>query len=67
MREEKIKNLRIYDLSYGVNTSDLTGENISELIRERAYQLFEGRGRQSGHELDDWLQAEQELKWRYGI
>ena len=27
------------------------------IIRERAYQLFEARGGQPGHELDDWLQA----------
>jgi hypothetical protein len=33
-----------------------------ELIRRRAYEIFEARGGQSGHELDDWLQAERELK-----
>jgi len=32
------------------------------IIRERAYQLFEARGGQPGHELDDWLQAEREIK-----
>ena len=32
------------------------------IIRERAYQLFEARGRQPGHEFDDWLQAEREIK-----
>jgi len=29
-------------------------------IRARAYHLFELRGRQPGHALDDWLQAERE-------
>jgi Protein of unknown function (DUF2934) len=33
-------------------------ENI---IRMRAYQLFEERGYQDGHDLDDWLQAEAEV------
>jgi hypothetical protein len=30
-------------------------------IRVRAYELFEQRGREPGHELDDWLQAEAEI------
>jgi len=35
--------------------------NVDEKIRSRAYQLFEQRGYQHGHDLDDWLQAEAEL------
>src|SRR5579864_3090343 len=30
-------------------------------IARRAYELFEKRGREHGHDLDDWLQAEREL------
>lgn len=30
-------------------------------VRVRAYELFEQRGREHGHDLDDWLQAEAEL------
>ena len=30
-------------------------------IAVRAYELFEQRGREDGHDLDDWLQAEAEL------
>jgi len=30
-------------------------------IRVRAYELFEQRGREDGHDLDDWLQAEAEF------
>ena len=30
-------------------------------IRERAYELYEQRGRQDGHALDDWLAAESEI------
>jgi hypothetical protein len=32
-----------------------------EQIRVRAFELYLERGRQPGHELDDWLQAEFEL------
>ncbi len=30
-------------------------------IELRAYELFEQRGREPGHDLDDWLQAEAEI------
>jgi hypothetical protein len=30
-------------------------------ISQRAYEIFEARGRHHGHDLDDWLQAEREL------
>lgn len=30
-------------------------------IRIRAYELYEQRGRENGHDMDDWLQAEAEL------
>ncbi len=41
-------------------------QRIPDLIRKRAYQLFEARGRRQGHELDDWLQAEREIKHHLG-
>jgi hypothetical protein len=31
---------------------------LEERIRLRAYELYEARGREDGHALDDWLQAE---------
>lgn len=34
----------------------------NDQIRMRAYALYEERGRASGHELDDWLRAEEEAK-----
>ena len=36
---------------------------ITEEIRQRAFGLFERRGRAIGTELDDWLQAEREVVW----
>ncbi len=30
-------------------------------IRERAYELYEARGREDGHDLEDWLHAEEEI------
>jgi DUF2934 family protein len=37
---------------------------IEEEIRKRAYELFEARGREEGHDLDDWFRAEKELTCR---
>jgi hypothetical protein len=34
---------------------------LEQAIRLRAYKLFEQRGRELGHDLDDWLQAQTEL------
>jgi hypothetical protein len=33
-------------------------------IQQRAYDLYEQRGRTDGHDLEDWLQAECEMKGR---
>ena len=34
---------------------------IHELIAGRAYQFFEARGYEHGHDMDDWLNAESEI------
>jgi len=36
-------------------------ERIEEKIRQRAYELYEVRGRQDGKDLDGWLTAELEI------
>jgi hypothetical protein len=33
-----------------------------ELVERRAYELYERRGRGDGHDWEDWLQAERELR-----
>jgi len=46
------------------NTNDNSRESavdLQEQIRRRAYELYERRGREDGHEVEDWLQAEAEL------
>lgn len=37
-------------------------EAVEETIRLRAYELFEERGRGDGHDSDDWLRAEEEIR-----
>ena len=44
------------------SAADLLGE---EEIAIRAHELYLERGAEQGHDLDDWLRAEQELKARH--
>jgi len=39
----------------------VTDPKREEEIRRRAYVLYEQRGREDGHDVDDWLHAEAEL------
>jgi hypothetical protein len=36
-------------------------QELETQIRERAYELYEARGREDGHDLEDWLRAEEEI------
>jgi hypothetical protein len=42
----------------------MINEPSEEQIRARAFELYLERGREPGHELEDWLQAEFELAHR---
>jgi Protein of unknown function (DUF2934) len=41
--------------------SELQDFELKYQIRLRAYQLYEARGRQDGHDEEDWLRAEEEI------
>ena len=41
--------------------SELQEFELEYQIRLRAYELYEKGGREDGHELDDWLRAEEEI------
>jgi hypothetical protein len=42
-------------------TPDTVPSQETAKIRERAYELYERRGRKPGHDQQDWLRAEQEI------
>ena len=50
----------------GKKTLPVFGEIAKRLhaVQQRAFDLFEKRGREAGHELDDWFRAEHELLGR---
>jgi len=37
-------------------------EQMNDMIRKKAYELFEKRGRKQGHAMNDWLEAERIVK-----
>jgi outer membrane protein TolC len=41
---------------------NLSGQATDRDIARRAYELYEERGREHGHEVDDWLLAERDLR-----
>ncbi len=40
------------------------GSDVQGMIRSMAYQLYEKHGRQHGHDLADWLEAERIIRGR---
>ena len=43
------------------SSSNPSSLELETQIRERAYELYQERGRTPGHENEDWLQAEREV------
>jgi hypothetical protein len=58
-------NPQIPPLSMGTRATESPVFDIQEQVRRRAFELYEQRGREDGHDLDDWLQAESELAPQY--
>jgi hypothetical protein len=54
---------RIEPITLQTNSPEIEAPcELQEQIRRRAYELYEQRGAKDGHELEDWLQAEAEVK-----
>ena len=54
------------DVAYEANTDSCSAECRQNLIRERAYEIFQERGKDPRHAIDDWLLAEGELNHHLG-
>lgn len=37
-------------------------DQLTDMIRKKAYELYEKRGKKSGHDMDNWLEAERLIK-----
>lgn len=53
-RETSVRQVEAADLSKRIN-------DLHNSVASRAFEIFDGNGRQNGHDLADWLQAEVEF------
>ena len=44
-----------------VRSAAVEARDLEPEIRRRAYELYELRGREDGHEMEDWLRAEEDV------
>jgi len=48
--------------SIRTRTMAVTGDQINDQIRKKAFELYEKRGRKGGNALADWFEAERIVK-----
>ncbi|HZQ96845.1 MAG TPA: DUF2934 domain-containing protein [Candidatus Sulfotelmatobacter sp.] len=62
---EPIKSLRKPSIVKSEPRSNVLPINLEDEIRRQAYLLAERRGFEPGHEAEDWIAAEREVRQRY--
>ena len=50
-----------HELLYASDRSDIDVDEFREMVAKNAYYRAEKRGFEDGYELEDWLEAEQEI------
>ena len=65
LRTEARKAVRRPEIVRTEPRANLVPINVDDEIRRLAYLLAERRGFESGHETEDWLNAEREIRQRY--
>jgi hypothetical protein len=48
-----------------IDSGPQTNEDFAELVRRRAYEIYEQSGRPDGRDREHWLQAEAEILGRH--
>lgn len=43
-------------------STEQSGDDFQKRVAQKAYELFEQRGRLPGHDVEDWLEAERLLR-----
>jgi len=60
-RESDTRRAPLPEKTEGIRRHLLSNDGIREKIELRAYELFQTRGGEPGHEMEDWAQAENEV------
>ena len=64
-KPEARKTIRKPEIVRSETRANLVPINVEEEVRRLAYLLAERRGFEPGHEAEDWLAAEREIRQRY--
>lgn len=66
-RKAPIKSADAQGKTLSITTGHMAvgSSNLEEQIRQRAYELYEQRGRYDGFAEEDWLRAEDEIRSRH--
>ena len=62
---ESVSELRETRRAAADTRKNLLPINLDDEIRQRAYELWEERGHEAGHQEEHWLTAEREVRQRY--
>jgi hypothetical protein len=62
MKRSKDMNEMLASVKSELPPSSLQNQPDETEIAARAYEIYESKGRHDGEDVDDWLQAESELK-----
>jgi len=56
-----------HEALYDTERADIDMDEFREMVAKNAYYRAEKRGFEDGYELEDWLEAEQEISGQAGI
>ena len=61
-RHAKPRDFRTVQSQNGVQREPSAFDDLYSRVALLAYSLYEGRGREHGHDVDDWIQAENAIR-----
>jgi hypothetical protein len=64
-RQIRVESQAINDRSLKSVSQENSEREDTDWIAQRAYERYDERGREDGHDIEDWLSAEQEFRTRF--
>jgi hypothetical protein len=48
--------------TFSNSSTSIPQDKLTDMIRKKAYELYEKRGKKSGQDMNNWLEAEKMIK-----
>ena len=61
-RNRKLEQVEADRSSSPAGSSPENSQLDADRVAQRAYQRYEARGREDGHDMEDWLEAERDVR-----